>query len=213
SQAALTVSRTVNLIQNPGFESGTTPWIASPTANVTYSRVTPGSEGTYAARLYIKTIGRNMQLYQKAISLEPNTRYRLSFAAYSTGGHDISVKLIKPVSPYTNYGLNQVYNLSTTWQVFSTEFTTTGFTSNVTDGSLQFYLNPYAAKLDSFYIDSVVLEKVIVSPEVVSKSPTGTNVSVGSTITLNFSTAMNQASVQSAFSISPTRAGTFRWNG
>ena len=213
SQAVLTVSRSVNLIQNPGFESGTTPWIASPTANVTYSRVSPGREGTYAARLYIKSIGRNMQLYQKAISLEPNTRYRLSFAAYSTGGHDIRVMLNKSASTYTNYGLNTVFNLNTTWQVFTTEFTTTGFTNNVVDGSLSFYLNPYAAKYESYYIDSVVLEKLIVSPEVVSKSPTGTNVPVTTSIAVNFSETMNQSSVESAFSISPAAPGSFGWSG
>lgn len=104
------------------------------------------------------TGGTNIQLYQKGISLEPKTRYRLSFAAYSTTGHDLKVKLIKHVSPYTGYGLDQTFNLGTSWQEFSTEFITTGFSGMVNDGRLMFYLAPFAKAGDKYYIDNVLLE-------------------------------------------------------
>ncbi|MCL7413410.1 MAG: carbohydrate binding domain-containing protein, partial [ANME-2 cluster archaeon] len=100
------------------------------------------------------------QLYQKEISLEPNTRYRLSFAAYSTTGHEVTVRLFKHVSPYTSYAPDFTVNLGTSWQTFTAEFTTTGFSSTVNDGRLQFWLSPFAAAGDNYYIDDVLLEKV-----------------------------------------------------
>jgi hypothetical protein len=58
----------------------------------------------------------------------------LSFSAYSNTGHDVSVSLLKHVSPYTNYGLsNQVVELTTSWQMYSVQFTTSGFSIEVDD--------------------------------------------------------------------------------
>ncbi|CAG1001622.1 hypothetical protein METP3_03359 [Methanosarcinales archaeon] len=108
-------------------------------------------------------------------------------------------------------------DLNTNWQEFTTEFTTSGFSSNVTDGRLQFYLVPFAKAGDTYYIDNVILEKAIdtpqIPPAVIGKTPSGTNVPVTSRISLNFSKPMNQASAQSAFSISPNVTGSFSWNG
>ena len=156
----------LNNIANPGFESGITSW--SKSTGVTFSTVTPGFEGTKAAKLVIGTTTTNMQFYQANIPLgtglylEPNTRYRLSFTAYSTTGHDIRVKLIKHVSPYTNYGVDKTFNLNTDWQTFSTEFTTSGFTTRVKNGRLQFFLTGtgLGAKGDIYYLDNVKLEKI-----------------------------------------------------
>lgn len=150
----------VNLIKNTGFESGTTPWIFYTNGKGSFTTVSPGYEGNSAARLVIVSAGTNIQLYQKDITLEPNTRYRLSFAANSTRGHDLKVQLIKHVSPYTGYGLGQTFNISKDWQEFSTEFTTTGFTGTVKDGRLMFYLPQFAVAGDKYYIDNVRLSKV-----------------------------------------------------
>ena len=68
--------------------------------------------------------------------------------------------LIKHVSPFTHYGLDQTFNLSASWQEFSTEFTTTGFTGSVNNGRLMFYLAPFAKAGDKYYIDNVRLEKI-----------------------------------------------------
>ena len=151
---------TRNLIINPGFESGTPPWIFYTDGTGKFTAASPGYEGSKSANIVVYTGGTNIQLYQKGISLEPKTRYRLSFAAYSTRGHDLKVKLIKHVSPYTDYGLDQTFNLGTNWQEFSTEFTTTGFSGIVNDGRLMFYLVPFATAGDTYYIDKVLLEKV-----------------------------------------------------
>jgi len=49
-------------------------------------------------------------------------------------------------------------------------------------------------------------------PTVIYKSPTGTNVPVDTTITITFSELMDTSSVEAAFLISPSVAGTISWN-
>jgi hypothetical protein len=149
----------IYLIKNLGFESGTISWLVDPPASVAFSTASPGYEGNYAANLALSS-GTGVQLYQKDIILEPNTRYRLSFAAKSSTGHDLMVYLHKHGSPYTNYGLSYTAVLSTIWQPFSIEFTTTGFSGAVTDGRLRFWLAPFATAGDTYNIDNVRLEKI-----------------------------------------------------
>ncbi len=50
-------------------------------------------------------------------------------------------------------------------------------------------------------------------PTVLSASPTGSSASVSSVISATFNRDMNQASVESAFSIAPYVPGTFSWSG
>jgi len=206
-----------NLIQNPGFESGTSPWIFYTSETGTFSMASPGFEGSNAAKLALNNGGKNIQLYQKGLTLEPDTRYWLSFSAKSNTGHDVNVRLIKHVSPYTNYGLDFTADLDTNWQTFTTEFTTTGFTDTVNDGRLMFWLAPFAASGDTYFIDGVRLEKVdfqdTTPPTVTGNEPTGTNVPVSTQIHMTFSEIMDQASAESAFSTSPATTGSFRWNG
>ena len=150
----------VNLISNPGFESGTSPWTFYTNGTGSYTVGTPAYAGTKSAKINLSTVGTNMQLYRTGISLEPNTRYRLSFAAYSSTGHDMKINLIKHISPYTNYGLTYVPNLTASWQTFATEFTTSGFTGNATDGRLQFYFPGFASANDVYYLDEIKIEKI-----------------------------------------------------
>ncbi len=82
------------------------------------------------------------------------------FAAKSTGGNDLTVELLKHVSPFTNYGLNKKFDLTSSWQEFSTEFTTSGFTNTVNDGRLKFWLAPFGKAGDVSYFDNVSLEKI-----------------------------------------------------
>jgi len=93
--------------------------------------------------------------------LEANTKYKVSFKAYSNTEHDLALHLIKNVSPYTDYGLSAVFNLGTSWQNYSVEFTTTGFTGTVNDGRLRFWLAPYDASGDQYFIDDVMIQKVL----------------------------------------------------
>jgi len=138
-------------IMNPGFESGTTLWFFYTSGTGIFSTPFPGYEGSNTAQLALSSVSSNIQLYQKGIKLVPDTRYRLSFAAYSNTGHDMTVRLLKHVSPYTNYGLDFTTDLGTSWQTFTTEFTTSGFTSTVNDGRLKFWLAPFAASGDNTY--------------------------------------------------------------
>ncbi|CAG0949533.1 hypothetical protein METP3_00121 [Methanosarcinales archaeon] len=157
------ISSLPGLITNHGFESGNTSWKFYTDGEGTFNVKSPGFEGNKAAELAFNRSGNNIQLYQSGIILEPNTRYQLSFAAYSTSGNDLAAKLFKHVSPNTNYGLIKTFNLTTNWQTFTTQFTTTGFSSTINDGRLQFWLVPFAASGDTYYIDDVRLENIDVS--------------------------------------------------
>jgi len=154
------VATSINLIKNPGFESGTTSWLFYTSGSGTFTAASPGIEGTKSANLIINSEGTNIQLYQTGITLEPNTRYRLSFAAYSTTGHDVTVRLFKHVSPFTEYMPDFEVNLANSWQTFTTEFTTTGFSGTVNDGRLMLWLAPFSVVGDRYYFDDIRLEKV-----------------------------------------------------
>ena len=152
-----------NLINNPGFESGNTSWMVYPTTSIAFSTVSPGTEGNYSAKISFSSIPVDIQLYQPNIkTLEPNSRYKLSFSAYSTTGHDLRVRLNKTLRPYTNYGLDSVIDLGVAWKDYSVEFNT-NITSIATDGCLQFYFYRFAEITDIYYIDNVKLEKVMVN--------------------------------------------------
>jgi hypothetical protein len=151
----------VNVVSNPSFELGTVSWGFFTNGGGSFTAVPPGFVGSLAAKLNITAAGSNVQLFQSGISLDPGASYRLSFAAYSSTGHDFSVSVHRHDAPYTNYGLNDYFvNVSTSWQSFSTVFTTTGFGSPVSNARLRFWLSPYATAGDMYFIDNVVLEKI-----------------------------------------------------
>jgi hypothetical protein len=134
-------------------------WRLATNGSATLTTVPYNSE---AAKVSTISPGPDFQLYLAHHTLEPNTRYRLSFDAYSNTGHNMSVFLDRQDAPYTNYGLNDfVVNLTTSWQTFSTEFTTRGFCGTVDNGRLRFWLAPYATAGDEHYIGHVMLEKVV----------------------------------------------------
>jgi hypothetical protein len=123
-----------NLLQNPGFENGTSPWRFFTDGTGSFASVTPGFAGSYAGRVNITTQGSNVQLNQTGFALQAGARYRLTFSAYSTTGHDLSVFIHRHTSPFTNYGLsNAVFGLTTRYQTFTREFTASGFTGSTTD--------------------------------------------------------------------------------
>ncbi|NJD51399.1 MAG: hypothetical protein FIB07_00855 [Candidatus Methanoperedens sp.] len=206
----------VNLIKNPGFESGTLSWSFFPTGTGKFSVVSPGYEGTKAARLAPGENGTNIQLYQTNVVLEPKGIYRLSFAASSTTGHDLVMRLYQHVPPYTDYGLNQNFDIGTGWERFTTEFTAPDLTNTVYDGRLIFWLAPFVESGDIYYIDDVRLEKIGVDntpPMVIRNTPSEENGLANTKINVTFSEAMNRVSAQSAISISPVTTGSFSWNG
>ncbi len=153
-----------NVVVNPGFESGTNPWVFYTNGAGLFTNGATGAGSTYAARVGITTQGSNVQLYQSGLSLEPNTQYTLTFKAYSNTGHDVAVSVLKHVSPYTNYGLSKkVFDLTTAWKTFSVQFTTRNFAGTVGDARLMFALESYDANGDVYYFDDATLSKASTS--------------------------------------------------
>ncbi len=150
-----------NAVSNGTFEAGTSGWNFYTNGAGSFSTVSPGSSGSgQALQVAITTEGTNVQLFQYGITLQPNTSYQLSFDAYGTTGHDLDVTLQRHTSPYTNYGLSgRVFNLGTNWQSFQVTFTTTNFSTAVSDARLMFWLAPYDAAGDRYYFDNIVLAK------------------------------------------------------
>src|SRR5659263_172561 len=120
---AILLAGSAGAVINPGFESGTSPWVLAPPGN-TLTTASPGFVGINAVKLVLNSGATNIQLYQKGIILEPNTPYRLSFAAYSTTGHDMTVKLFNHYDSNTVYAPPFTVNLGTNWHTFTNEFTT-----------------------------------------------------------------------------------------
>ncbi|HWR26381.1 MAG TPA: carbohydrate binding domain-containing protein [candidate division Zixibacteria bacterium] len=167
-----TSAESINVVTNPGFESGTSPWVFYTNGGGLLLKTL---ESPYAGIVKISTAGTNVQLFQSGIVLEPNTEYKLSFKAYSNTGHDVTVSLIKHGSPYTIYGLsNFVVNLGTTWGSYSKQFTTSGFSGTVNDARIMFSMAPYDASGDQYVFDDVILTKVspsIIPPPTITPSP------------------------------------------
>ena len=164
----------INIVSNPGFESGTTNWAFYTNGAGTFLNDATGAATPQAGHITIIQPGTNVQLYQKDLALEPNTEYQLDFKAYSGTGHDLAVSIKQHSDPYTNYGLtNKVVNLGTTWGSHSITFTTSGFSGTVNDARLTFSLAPYDAAGDQYYFDEIILTKVSSTPP---PSPTPTPV-------------------------------------
>ena len=169
-----------NIILNPDFETNTTNWtLYSDAAGEVLAVNAPGYGGSAnSGRVYLPSNVHyitgvptvNVQLYQIGISLEPETNYRLSFYAKSSTGNNMDVFIQKHGSPYTNYGLSQTnIDLTTGWVQYSYDFTTTGFSTAVTDARLRFWMAPYDAAGDYYYFDNVVLEDL--TPAIPSEKP------------------------------------------
>ncbi|NJD51367.1 MAG: hypothetical protein FIB07_00690 [Candidatus Methanoperedens sp.] len=192
----------LNAVSNPGFESGTSPWLFYTNGAAKFLNDAQGAGSPHAGHITISLQGTNVQLYQAGLVLDPKTKYILSFKAYSNTGHDLSISLRKQGSPYTNYGLsNYVVNLGTSWAEYSVQINTTGFSTAVSDGRLMFWLAPYDAASDQYYFDDVVLTKVSQDTQV---PPTIITQPVSQTIT---------AGQTAAFSVAATGTAplTYQW--
>ncbi len=228
SAGAVSAASAQNVVLNSGFESGTKPWVFYTNGSGSFSNSAAGSGSAYAARINIVTQGTNVQLYQPALPLEPNTQYTLSFKAYSNTGHDVAVSVMKHGSPYTSYGLSKrVFDLTTAWKTFSVQFTTSGFTGNVSDARLMLALNAYDANGDVYYFDDVTLSKsttTVATAPTITSQPASRTVSEGQTASfsvsasgsspLSFQWQKNGVNISGATSASyTTPAVTFADNG
>ena len=143
-----------NVLNNPRFEEGASGWsLYTEDAPSNYQVAAPPVGCGLAARLAFAGTSSNMQFYQTGFTLQPNTAYTLSFAAYSESGHDLSLWVHKHGEPYTNYGPSQAtVDLGTSWQHFVVHFTTG---SEVTDPRLRFWFRGYATAGDVYWLDNV----------------------------------------------------------
>ena len=152
-----------NLLQNPGFEEGETPWRLYTNGSASFSVVSKPAADPYEceanARVDIVEQGSNVQFFQKGFLLKQNTNYLLSLAARSSGGEDFSIYIQKDKSPYTNYGLNNrtEFDVTTEWQKFEVEFTTKGFSGTTTDTRLRVWLAPFDYSRPLYEFDDFVL--------------------------------------------------------
>ncbi|MGA9120906.1 MAG: FG-GAP-like repeat-containing protein [Bacteroidota bacterium] len=175
-----------SVILNPGFENGASPWQFYSNGSATFATDAGGAGNPVAAHIVINVQGSNVQLYQSGITLEANTQYDLSFKAYSNTGHDVAVALAKHTSPYTTYGLiTQTFDLTSSWNTYSVQFTTSGFAGTVNDARFRFVLDSFDANGDQYYFDDVVLSKVgtTTSAPVIVSNPSNQTVTVGQTAT------------------------------
>ena len=173
-------------VVNPGFESGTAPWAFYSDGAASFAADGAGAGSAHAAHIAITVQGSNVQLYQAGISLEANVQYTISFKAYSNTGHDLSVVVAKHTTPFTNYGLRgQRFDLTTSWNTYSVQFTASGFSGIVTDARLRFWLANDDVSGDVYYIDDVALNKTVtgaVAPGITTQ-PLSQAVTVGQTAT------------------------------
>ena len=148
----------VNVVVNGDFENGLTNWRFYTNGTGSLATGSPSCDGTHAAKVCITETGNNEQLYQVAIHVEPNTRYRLSFSARSSSGHDFNVSLFQNTAPYTNYGLSSYgVDVDSIWREQVIEFTTENLGQSVDDGCLRFWFPTYASAGDEYMIDNVFL--------------------------------------------------------
>lgn len=149
-------SANVNLIANAGFESGTANWTFFTDGTANFATVAPGSVGSFAGRVTVTNAGTNTQLYQTNFTLQPNTLYRLEYTARASANTTMRTYIHQHATPFTNYGLDVTTSLTTTFQTFSHQFTTTGFSSPTTDTRLRFRFTTNR----TFYIDDVKLYRL-----------------------------------------------------
>jgi hypothetical protein len=158
------------LLSNGNFEGGTQGWTFYTNGIGSFSAGGPAVEGSSAAHITITSEGDNTQLYQQGISLTAETYYHLTFSAYSTTGHDLSVDLMKHTAPYTNYGLPvRTVSLDAGWRTYSIYLRAANFTGSVADARLRFWFPTFAQNGDEYWIDNVVLQQA--EPMPLSEAP------------------------------------------
>lgn len=70
----------------------------------------------------VMTRGYQLQLKQLGIKLKKGKSYVLTFNSKSSIPKDINLSFMNNKSPYQNYGLNKSFNISTSWNNYTTSF-------------------------------------------------------------------------------------------
>jgi len=117
------------LLQNPGFASGLSPWnleqhdTAQATATVVTDEVPAGLTRSVKLQLLAKgTAGWHIQFNQSGLALDAATPYTLSFWAKSDRSQSIDVGAGMAHDPWSGLGFSQALALDTTWRAFTFTF-------------------------------------------------------------------------------------------
>jgi prepilin-type N-terminal cleavage/methylation domain-containing protein len=147
-----------NLVQNPSFESGTSPWFLNiqGTAAGTYTLDnTTYVDGLNSAKIAITAVdGSNwhVQFGSHALALTGGQTYQVTFYAKSDiSPHSIQINEQQNYSPWTSY-YNHTYNLTTTWTKY-----TAAFTAPATDNNTVLVFN-VGSITGTVWIDTVSIQ-------------------------------------------------------
>ena len=123
----------------------------------------------------------------------------------TTDSPTISIKRMEDIGSYDPNIVERIENISING-VFNYTFTATK--------EIDYLVRVSTAdgKEGWFYLQTVEPEEDTTPPTIIAHSPIGDNVSIDTKIRVTFSEAMNQTSVQNAFTISPIVSGSFSWN-
>jgi hypothetical protein len=202
-----------NLIANGGFEEGTTNWYFHTDGQGSATTVAPGYIGSQSMEVSIDQESSTTQLYQYNVPLKPSTSYRLSFAAKSSAGHCIEVRIHEHPSPYSDYtgeGYKQ-FELTTDWSVKTWDFTTLADAGD--DARLRFWFGPCDASGDVYWIDDVELVETEApgpptSTPTSTASPTSTATASATPTSSSTATSTTTASPTSTQSATPSSTST-----
>lgn len=149
-----------NMIVNPDFALGANPWLFYTNGQALFTTPPKVGSSDAAAKVEIAQKGTDSYLYQQNLFLEPRTRYRLQFSAYSSSDRDFRVDLQQAMST-TSYGLrNYQPNLAARWKTNTVIFTTKNFTAPVFDAQLRFTFSRWSKPGEIYWIDDVALTKL-----------------------------------------------------
>jgi len=149
-----------NVLTNADFGQGANTWDFQGAGAGDFTVASPGYKKPLSGKVRITQPGSDVQLSQHGLLLQPDTAYRLTFAAYSTTGSDMEVSLVRDDPPHVSYGLEaQRVQLGTAWQEYTFEFSTRNFSSFVNNARLSFQFGKYASGGDLYAIDRIGLGK------------------------------------------------------
>ncbi len=145
----------VNVLQNPGFEAGTSNWSLSTqsgaTANWVLYTADPYEETQSAQINVTNATGTDwhIQFLQGGHSIENGKSYKVSFAARATGATKMGILVQLHSSPWTVYG-DQTFDITPYWEVYEMTFTA----DETVNGNIK--VSPlYGEQAGTFYIDKV----------------------------------------------------------
>ncbi len=143
-----------NMVLNPGFESGTSPWQLQKRGSAAGSLTTTTSdkvEGAAAGQVNVTAASSQVydaELAQYGKALTAGQTYTFTFKAKASGSKSIDAVVQNASSPYTDY-LRKTITLNTSWQTYTYTFTAP---QTVSSGMVAFQL---ARATGTYWVDDV----------------------------------------------------------